>query len=318
MLTRRDFLTGTCGAVLAGALPGPGRAADRAVTGGLAFGTYWRATLSAGVDVAAVRAAVEAIISSVDADFSPYRADAAITGFNRTPDTGWQPATAPLCEVTADALRIAGLTEGAFDPTIGPLVHRLGFGPITGEPGSHRDIAVADNALRKSRPDLTLDLCGIAKGHALDRIGAALEAALDGPWLVELGGEVMGRGQIWHVGIEHPLPGPERIQRIVALDGSALATSGLRYNSIELGGRLVGHILDPRSGAPLDNAVASVSVIAPSAAQADALATGFMVMGAEAGAELAERLGLPTLFLTHDGGIVSELFAGGFDAYIVA
>jgi thiamine biosynthesis lipoprotein len=100
-------------------------------------------------------------------------------------------------------------TEGAFDPTIGPLVNRFGFGPIHGERAHPADLSVSANGLRKRVPGLTLDLCGIAKGYALDRIIEALPAVGVDSVMFELGGEIrtLGRhpdGRAWQIGIERP------------------------------------------------------------------------------------------------------------------
>src|SRR5690606_6396009 len=120
------------------------------------------------------RSALEAIIASVDGAMSPFRADSDLSRFNRAATTDWQPLSAATCTVVEEGLRVAALTGNAFNPTVGPLVGRYGFGPIThGLAGLPEEIVVRDGAARKARPGLSLDLCGIAKGHALDRMVVA-------------------------------------------------------------------------------------------------------------------------------------------------
>jgi len=320
MPTRRQLLIGATGAVLAGALaPTAVRGAPPpTVCGGLAFGTYWRATLPAGADGGAVERAITAIVSSIDLSMSPFRPDSEITRFNLTDAGGPLPASSDFVAVTAEALRVAALTEGAFEPTVGPLVGRFGFGPIQrGGEGRFTEISVATGSVSKTRAVLTLDLCGVAKGYALDLMVAALDGLGIERFLIELGGEVAGRGGGWRIGIENPLPGPESIRRVVGLDGLALATSGDRYNGLDLAGVHFSHIIDPISQRPVDNGIASVSVLAPSAARADALATGLMAMGLDRGAALAEREGVPALFLVRQGADLGEHRIAGFDAHIL-
>jgi len=318
-LTRRDCLIGGAGAALSALLPASRVAAAGDTVGGLAFGTYWRASLPAGADTALATARIEAIIEEIDRTMSPFRADSDVFRFNRARTTDWLPAPAALSTVVAEALSTAHSTDGAFEPTIGPLVGRYGFGPIASPlVGSYAEISVRADAIRKGRPELTVDPCGIAKGYALDRIVAALEALGHPRFLVELGGEVYAAGDRWQIGIERPLPGPLAIQRILGLRGLAVATSGDQYNGYEFAGRRLSHIIDPATGQPVANKVASVSVISPSAMLADAFATALTVMGPERGGELAERLGLPSLFLLHTPDGVEEMAVGGFETYIVA
>lgn len=319
-MSRRDCLIGGAGAALGALLPATGAAAGGGTTiGGSAFGTYWRARLPDGAHAEAAISAIEAVIAAVDGTMSPFRPDSDVFRFNRTRTTDWLPAPEPLCEVVAKALATARATEGAFEPTIGPLVSHFGFGPVAGPTvGSYAEISVRADAIRKERAELTLDPCGIAKGHALDRIVAALETLGLSSFLVELGGEVYAAGDDWQIGVERPLPGPLSIQHIIRLRSAAVATSGDRYNSYEFAGRRFTHIIDPATAEPVAGPLASVSVVSPSAMLADAFATALMVMGPERGGALADRLRLPCLFLMRAGDGIEEMAVGGFEHYIVA
>lgn len=319
-ITRRDWLIGLSGAIVSTGLPGaiPGFAATDRVVGGPAFGTYWRVSLPSNADITAVTGVIESVIVSVNNSMSPYDEHSEIARFNRARTTDLVDISPSLHIVVRESLRVAALTGGAFDPTVGPLVGRFGFGPIRGDAGgSFADIAIATGKIGKARPELTLDLCGIAKGYALDRMIDAVDGLGLDYFLIELGGEVFGRGRNWRVGIERPLPGAETIQRIVHLDGQGLATSGDQHIFFEVGGRRYGHIVDPREARPTNNAVASISVIAPTAMEADALATGLFVLGPERGAELATNHGIPALFLLRDGTGLREIFVAGFENYIL-
>ena len=321
-LTRRSVLTGAGSAFLAGALPA--LAAGVRVIGGPAFGTSWRVTLPEGTEETAIAAAIRSIVDSVDATMSPFRADSEISRFNASVSCDWQTLSPETCAVVRQSLAVAARSRGAFDPTVGPIVGRYGFGPIRGlSTGSYLDIVARGNAVKKSEPSLTLDLCGIAKGHALDRMVAALDGLRVTDFLIELGGEIFARGthpdeRAWQIGVERPMPGPTTLQRIVRLGGRALATSGDAVNGYTIAGRRYSHIIDPGRGEPADNDIASVSVFMPAAAMADALATALMAMGREAGAALAEYEEIPALFVIRERGALREIMTGGFADAVIA
>ncbi|MFD2238499.1 FAD:protein FMN transferase [Aureimonas populi] len=319
MVTRRQFLAGAGAALAMAALPA--MAAEPRLLSGRAFGTRWRVTLPRGADDA-LAGELSALLAEVDASMSPFRADSEITRFNRSGATGWRQASPGMCDVAGAALDIARLTGGAFDPSVGPAVHRFGFGPVQGAmTGSYRGIEAGEAALSKSEAGLSLDLCGIAKGHAVDRLAAHLAARGHGDFLVDIGGDMRaaGRGphgRAWRLGIEDPLAGGAR--RKVELAGEALATSGDAIHAYELNGRRYSHTIDPATGEPVLNAVASVSVIAPDAMRADALATALMVMGPQKGLAFADANAIPAFFLLREEGGLREAANGLFLARLIA
>lgn len=321
-LTRRNILLGAGTALIAGAVPA--FAAGVRIIGGPAFGTSWRITLPEGEPVDAVLGAMRSIVSSIDAAMSPFRTDSEIARFNASNSCDWQALSPETCTVVRESLDVAALSGGAFDPTVGPIVGRYGFGPIHRPvEGSYLDISARPGKVKKRQPSLTLDLCGIAKGHALDRMVAALDHLGEADFLIEIGGEVFARGshpegRAWQVGVERPVPGPTMLQRIVRLDGRALATSGDVINSYALAGRRYSHVIDPHRREPANNAIASVSVLMLSGSTADALATAFMAMGAEAGAALAEREEIPALFIVRGPDGLREIMTAGFAATVIA
>lgn len=325
-LTRREWLIGSGSAVVTtcGAMSSMAAFADEAPVvafGGPAFGSYWRATFPSGSRASDVRQVIEEIIDGVDAAMSPYRPETEISQFNATRSLRKASVSSMLHTVVAESLRMAALTGGAFDPTVGPTVNRYGFGPIRGGTGARfSDIELHDGAIAKTKANATIDLCGIAKGFTLDRIGEALDRLGHRSFVLELGGEVLARGthpqgRPWRIAIEDPIAGAERTWRIVRLDGMALATSGTAANAYTVGGRHYSHIIDPRRAAPAKNALASVSVIAHRAMQADALATALMALGPEKGAEFATTHGIPALMLIRQGGRLREQAVAGFAGY---
>ncbi|MCF6343450.1 MAG: FAD:protein FMN transferase [Devosiaceae bacterium] len=324
ILSRRSLMLGASSTLLSGVLPSLAtETKETKIIGGLAFGSWWRAVLPFQIDALEIKIAIEAVIASVDNAMSPFKNTSEISRLNGAIDTDWHPISLETGIVIYESLRIARLTNGAFDPTVGPLVGRFGFGPITGSSiTGYQSIQFRENKLRKTIPQASLDLCGIAKGYALDRMADILSARNVTSYLLEAGGEVLARGhhpqgRQWQVGIQSISGDPSAFQRIVKLDGVALATSGDAVNGGKEGGISFNHIIDPQTELPLSNGVASVSVICETAMQADALATAFMVMGSKTGLALAEQEGIAVLFLIREPSGISEIMSNQFSRYIV-
>ena len=282
---------------------------------GAAFGATWHAAAPAGSGLAALRPEIEAIFAEVDRQMSPWRADSEISRYN-TGAAGRHPVSAETAEVAAAALALTSESGGAFDPTVGPLVARWGFGPIAGQGGDWRGIGVDPAALTKRAPGLTLDLCGIAKGRALDRAMARARASGHRALLFDLGGELAAlgshpSGRPWQVAVEDPR-GQGAAPAVLRLHaGMAVATSGLSAQSYAAGTRRYGHIIDPAAAAPAEGALRSVTVLAPTAMEADGWATALFAAGARAGPDMARSQGISTLFLLSDGSALRQIRTGG-------
>lgn len=318
-LTRRVFALGTL-ACVAMIRPSFASAAGAAVKQGLAFGSTWRLVSAAPVSVAA-QTGIEAIIARVDAQMSPYRDSSDLSRFNAHAGDAWQAMPSALCEVAGQAIEMARFTGGAFDPTVGPAVNRFGFGPIQGDAGRFEDILVETTALKKRNGALTLDLCGIAKGYALDRIAQALGDEGMRDFMFELGGEVrtQGRhpsGRDWRIAIENPVFNASGASFVVMPAGKALATSGHDANGLS-GPIATSHIIDPQSQRPVDQFATSISVLADTAMQADGLATALSAMGSQ-GPIFARERGVSALFLLSDASSQSHIMTGRFAAHVLA
>jgi len=299
---------------------------EQLVLGGATMGTGWTVKVTrppAGTDAEHLRAGIEAVLEAVNAAMSNWRADSQISRFNRHAGSDWFPIPASFAEVMREALAVSRASGGAFDVTVAPLVDLWGFGPaqrrdsvpdaeaITAaraRVGWQRlELRLQPPALRKQVPELTLELGAIAKGYAVDAVAAALEARGVHDYLVEIGGELFGRGrnargEPWRIGIERAEPGAAQVDRVVHLDGEALATSGDYRNFFEADGRRYSHEIAPATGYPVTHATAAVSVIAASCMRADAWATALLVLGREAGLAVAEREGLAVRFVERVGG----------------
>ncbi len=300
-IDRRTMLSGIVGLGLTAVLPAA--AGEVTKLSGRAFGTLWSVLFPRGIDGTEAET-IAAILGRIDRAMSPFRPDSTLSRFNAAP-AGRQAVEPELAFVTAEALRIANWSGGAFDPTVGPLVGRYGFGPIAGERlGDHTALSCDPGGIAKSMDGLTLDLCGIAKGYALDAVATALAALGHTDFLIDIGGELLAAGTgpdgtPWRLGIENPLQGGVWTRLETA--NLALATSGDTIHFYEVAGRRYSHTIDPRTAAPIVNPVASVSVAHASAMTADAMATAMLVLGPDAGLALAEAAGLPVLFLLRDG-----------------
>jgi len=242
------------------------------------------------------------------------------------------PVAAETFEVMREAVRVSELTGGAFDVTVAPLARLWGFGagvsvisvPPTGEEIERErarvgfaNLVLDDDSLTitKRIESLELDLTGIATGYALDLAAEALEERGYKDYLIEAGAEVRTRGrdaagEPWQVPVVKPGPGRGEIQRNVPLSGFSMATSG-DFRGADEGGALTGklhaHLVDPRTGRPLDHGLLSVTVLGDTCMTADALSMGLLVLGPEEGFRLAADEDLAALFLVRsESGALEE------------
>lgn len=309
--------------------------------GGSTMGTVYTvkfAKLPPALGRADLQALVEAELATVNAVMSTYDPDAEISRFNRHQERDWFAVSPELAKVVAQSAAIHDSSGAAFDVTVGPLVETWGFG-ATGprdRPPTQSEISAAlarlgmdalqvrvdPPAMRKKRGDVEIDLSAIAKGYAVDRVARTLEAAGVTNYLVEIGGELRTAGRrndggMWRVGIEQPATGTRSVQRAVpmAIDG-AIATSGDYRNFFEIDGRRYAHLLDPRTGRPVEHRLASVTVIAADCATADGWATALSVLGADQGYDLAAKEGLAALFIERRGEAFVERATPAFDHWL--
>jgi FAD:protein FMN transferase len=281
---------------------------------GPTMGTGWqvRAVVPRGLAPGAIGQAVRARLDTLVAQMSHWEADSVLCQFNRAPADTWVALPPDFAKVMGEALAIAHESEGAFSPAIGLLVDLWGFGPPgpvaaapdaariarAMAPGDWRRLAFEPATGRLRQPGgLALDLSAIAKGYAVDAVLDTLGALGIVHALVEVGGELSGRGlrpdgQPWWVDLESP-PGAGVPGLRVALHGLSVATSGSYVRGP--------HNLDPRSGHPAAGGVVSCSVVHPSAMVADGWASALSVMGAQAGLLLATRNSLAARWVVRQG-----------------
>ncbi|NJD30801.1 MAG: FAD:protein FMN transferase [Gammaproteobacteria bacterium] len=273
------------------------------------------------VDRAALQSAIDSVLADVNEHLSTYDPASEISAFNASRATTPTAVSQDFAAVVKIANDVSTVSSGAFDITVGPLVRAWGFGEdapgasapadpdpgliaqLRAEVGFDKLILAADGRwLRKAVPTLQLDVNGIAPGYAVDLIAERFEAFGVRDFLIELGGEIRAHGRSpsgrpWRVAVEAPLSGERKPYALVEVDGVGVSTSG-DYRDFRLEGtRRLSHTIDPRTGAPVTHRLASVCVVHPSTAYADAYATALMVLGPDEGMALATKLKLPALFI---------------------
>lgn len=304
----------------------------RTVLHGPTMGTRWSVTLDAdgAVDLAALHDDLAGAVAQVDAQMSPWKPDSDLMRLNRAPVDEWVPLADEILEVLDTALQVQRLSGGAFHPCAGDLVDAWGFGAVREAPDAQAIREARQSALQATSPGLSLDrsagrarkhsqlkldLCGIAKGYAVDRMVQVLRrhgvrhalAALDGE-LRAVGAQV--NGAPWSVAVESPEPGRRAAHGVLSLEDVAVATSGDYRRSIDVGGAHLAHTMDMRRGAPVNNGVASVTVLASTCMLADAWATALLVAGMDEGLAMAQRMGIDVLFLVRRAGGWMEVGLG--------
>lgn len=284
---------------------------------GQTMGTYYRITYR-DEQKRDVQPAIEKSLFELNAELSTYIDSSLISDFNRSNKTDLSiPLKARhfMANLNKSA-EIYRSSNGAFDPTVAPLVNYWGFGYTGSKPLTLIDSSKIDSLLtlvgfsklnwttrgeqvliRKQIPGVKLDFNAIAPGYAVDELGRVLESMQIYNYLIDIGGEMLAKGsnpqgENWVVGITTPKEGAETtdIQTTVPLQDQALATSGNYRKYYSIKGEKYSHTINPRTGFPERSKLLSTTVIAPDAMTADAFATVCMVLGLEKGLALIESI----------------------------
>ena len=313
---------------------------------GETMGTFWsvRAVMPVELSLASRARDIQAVLDLVDGQMSTYKPCSALSRFNTAPAGTWHVLPAECFDVVQHALQVARDSDGAYDPTVGPLVNLWGFGPDAArqEPPAPELIAAMRERVGWQRIKLDaatrslfqpggihLDLSSVAKGYSVDLVGRHLEQIGIDAWLVEVGGELKGSGRKpdgspWRIGIERPGAASGAVQRldqlsqVVCLTGRAIATSGDYRRRFDVDGVTYSHHIDPRTGWPVPHTVASVSVLASEAIQADPMGTLMTVLGPERGMAYATEHGLAVMFILHGPHGLEERLTPAFEAALAS
>jgi FAD:protein FMN transferase len=226
------------------------------------------------------------------------------------------------------------LSGGKFDVTVSPLINLWGFGvkETTDFPTAEAiDAArlevgwqsiVLDKVQQriKKNKSLSINLSAVAKGYGVDYIAQLLESYNVQHYLVEIGGEIRVKGKnkdnvFWKIGIEVPSFLQKNAQQIISINNKAIATSGDYRNFFEKDGVRYSHTIDPETGKPVVHNIASITVIAETAMEADALATAFMAMGEEKALATAKVYNIPLYMLLYDNDRYISVYSSSFESY---
>lgn len=319
-------------------VPGCARAPAPLHLAGASMGTNWQVTAWADqARKSELQMRLEARLQELNQQMSAWEPDSALSRFNRAPAATWVDFPPELFEVVAHALELAKLTDGAYDPTIAPLVDVWGFGSGTAtrtSPPTAHEIQAAkarvgwqmlelDRARHRAfqTGTLKLDINSLGPGFAVDALAGVLRNAGVERFLVELGGEMRAGarkpdGSAWRIAIESPYTAAGAdFDTVVELHHKALGTSGDYRAGFVHAGQRYSHTLDPRSGAPIQHDLAAVTVIADSAMAADARAAALLVLGPDEGMAFARTHNLAAIFTLRTASGLTRQATPAFEFY---
>lgn len=285
---------------------------------GQIFGTTYHITYAGTNDL---DKEIRAELQRVDDALSMFNKQSVLSKFNR--NEKYDVSNARFNDVVRLSLQLSRETDGAFDITVAPLVNEWGFG------FKHRERINASkidslrafvgydklfyegNRLNKRDSRVTIDCGAVAKGYGVDCVARLLSSKGCTNYMVEIGGEVVvkgknAKGKKWAIGINKPVDDSTKtvseVQSILHVSDCGIATSGNYRNFYYVDGRKVSHTIDPKTGQPVQHSLLSATVLTPSCAKSDALATSFMVMGLDrAKAFLAKHKDVQAYFIFADG-----------------
>jgi FAD:protein FMN transferase len=273
-------------------------------------------------DVAVIEKAVNDEIARMDKALSNYRDDSDIEAFNAQQTTDAIEVDAELVALVEEARKVNRASNGCYDLSIKPLFDLWGFKKDVFSPPSDADLAQTlanvgmDNLetvdathLRKHIPNLRIDVSSIGQGYAVGQVVKVLEQFGVQNYLVEIGGElkVKGKkpdGEAWRIALEKPLPNERKMQKIVRFDTGApmsLMASGTYRHYFDSNGKRYSHILDARSGKPVEHNTVSVAILYENPTVADAWSTALLCLGSSEGVKVANANNLAVLFIDQEG-----------------
>ena len=304
---------------------------------GNTMGTTYHVTIvNPGLNQQSVEPEAEQLLQALNQQMSTYIESSELSALNRAELGVWLPVSRELFEVLELSQVIAGESGGAFDVTLGPVVNLWGFGPDSTDnkvPSTEQieallsktgmntyELDSTQSTVRKLKP-IYIDLSAIAKGYAADKLANMLTAKGYQNYLIEIGGELRVSGKSsrdlpWRLAIEQPTLIPGEVFQAMAVSNGGIATSGDYRNFFEVEGIRYSHTIDPDTGSPVNHQLASVTVIAQTAAAADAWATALNVLGTCKGLALAEQLKLPAYFISNKNGDFVAQYSQAFSPYL--
>ena len=286
-------------------------------------------------EVEGLQEEIDAKLVNINKLMSTYDTTSELSRFNQYRYSDNFEVSKETLTVVNEALRLARLSDGVLDVTVGPLVNLWGFGPnkrpekvpTQADIDAVRDyvgyekLSTTPTGLMKANPMLYVDLSTIAKGYGVDEVAAILDAHHLQHYLVEIGGEMRvkgerGDGSEWLIAIEKPVTTERAVQKVVSIGTNAIATSGDYRNYYEEDGKRYSHLIDPNTGSPITHDLVSVTVVNPSSMIADGLATAFNVMGWQRAIDLAEQEQLAVFLIRRTADGFEEYATPEFDKLV--
>lgn len=294
---------------------------------------------------------IDTRLETLNQQMSTYIDDSELSYLNRSLVGESISVSDELFEVLMLSIELSWLSNGAFDVSVGPLVDLWGFGGDSEKQSAdsafiatadnlnnaipkqsaidnvlrtigYQNIQfdIANNSIVKLKP-VSIDLSGIAKGYGVDKISEILLAAGYKNFMVEIGGELRLEGispksKPWKIAIEKPDGSLGEVHTIINISGAGMATSGDYRNYFEEQGIRYSHTIDPVTGRPITHNLASVTVVAPTSAYADGLATAINVMGPDRGLKLAQQQNFAVYLIIKTENGFEAKFTDAFRPYI--
>tara|TARA_B100000676_G_C18059281_1_gene836629 strand:- start:339 stop:1364 length:1026 start_codon:yes stop_codon:yes gene_type:complete len=307
--------------------------------------TYSIKIVATTADVVKIKSNINNMLNSINMDMSTYIDSSSISRFNNLKSSSKFSISEDFYNVLKSSRYFFEITDGAFDPTVNPLVQIWGFSKDslkelptqlhidnTLEMIGMDNLVMHDNySISKNNSFATIDLSAIAKGYAVDKISEYLSSLKYNNHMIEIGGEVRVSGfnldnSKWRIAIEYPgfqrsfkkTPyvdkDSENVHTILHISDMSIATSGDYRNYYDINGKRYSHIISPVTGYPIENKIVSVSVLTKECLNADALATALMVMDIQDGLALVEKLdGYESFYILDDN---TNRFTTGFKDYL--
>lgn len=296
---------------------------------GFAEGTLYHITWwnPKRVDTVALSQDIHKAINEIDKEISSYRNDSILQGFNHSRSTAWQSLPASTIKLLEIAKPIYRDSKGCYDPTVGPLFDLWGFRdkkphvPTAQQIAAvkknigfdHIRIDAAHDKVRKTLPQLDIDLSSIGEGYTIWRLSRVLEHYGINNYIVEFGGDMLVKGhkpgpKKWRIAISRPGSGHQAAQDIVTVNdenGVSINTSGTYRRFFDANGKAYSHILDPRTGRPVTHNLVSATVINTDPRVGDAWATAMLCMGQSEGDAVAKSAGIKVYFIQDKNGTMA-------------
>jgi FAD:protein FMN transferase len=301
------------------------------------FGSYYYIKYNGTLNRSKFLQELNEFFRHFNSEFSTYQTDSIISAFNQLPAHEKLKVSPRFIEMLKLARKFYQDTEGAFDPTLGPVIKAWGFGGTkkTENPSPKKLALIRKSTgfhhlkwdektlvVWKEQAGLMLDLNAFAPGWAADLIGEMLVGRGVNNFMVDISGEILLKGKKkngspWVIGIERPAKNyAQGVQLAIKVTDEAVATSGDYRQFYNDQGVRRSHIIDPRTGYPVHHKISSATVMTKTCAEADAWSTAMMVLG-ERGLKLAEKHNLRVFMLTADRpGTFSETMSPSMKSYI--